>query len=992
MLQALWDDLDALTAERPVDVVCFSGDLVLRGDHTDSFAHVFENFVYPLLNHSKSQFFCLVPGNHDVDRTAVSVVEDDFISHLATSEQVDEYLATLQESVRLANFYTLADEVAPAVSPIGLGRAYVFDVQGIKVGVAALNSAWASCRDNERSKILVGKCQVESLLEHLTDCDVKIAMMHHPLDWLLESEQQFLEHRFRDVDMVLTGHRHESEDHLLVRRDEQTIYNTAGAIFSPGEPDHNAYAVLTLDIDESPVGAKQVTVRMRTYDSRVGRYVDDESWNTAGTALYILGNVDSSYFEMQNRIYNAYDKEADEGLLAFVLDQELRPIREIFVEPVLKRVSEYVKEQPDSDNAPVELQTIIDSSSHVCFVGKTHMGKSTLMRYVGSQARAHGAVPLYVDLDELNDTDTNIMRLIASHVDSGATRQDIETLFVQGKVWLLVDNMTTSRRERVHALRRMVERHESNRLILSIRENLWESIEVTHINNFLGIELESYYLQSPDRKKVRQYVEHLARMSDSEAVRPMLDKLMTIFARTSLPRSPFNITLLIYLLLRETNVDPINESSLMRYFMELVLERVSRRELRLGTYTFDDKERFLAYIAEAVYRTPDKELTENQFRRLVNVYHDDLKWRESDTGFQDLFFAKGILLNKGGGISFRFRGVYEYYLAKMALRNASLYSELVGMERILNLTNVISHLSGITGDRVDLVHYLHKALYGQVAALISTIDDLRLALFEGVDLGGLKMNLTETLENMALSESDLDELSDYPDRNTDYESQRVSIDSEELDDFGRFVSLFVLFGRVVRNTHELRGDDKQRSVELFLLTGVVLWYMFASGVDTVLAGALPPDWHIDTAHEAEAKDFVRRVLKILLPLVIQNMTADIIGTPKLALTFEELWSENRHSDLLGFVVTFLIADLKVGEYMDTLRQFVRSVRNRNLMQLALAKLVFYYTTNHMGNRNRTALRGMIADIQSRLEHRPKSDVIQGMNRAELLQKLSSNEI
>jgi tetratricopeptide (TPR) repeat protein len=66
--QAWRDNLDAIAQDRPVDLVCFTGDLAFSGK-SEQYREAGEaiEFLLHQLKLDKSRFFC-VPGNHDIDR------------------------------------------------------------------------------------------------------------------------------------------------------------------------------------------------------------------------------------------------------------------------------------------------------------------------------------------------------------------------------------------------------------------------------------------------------------------------------------------------------------------------------------------------------------------------------------------------------------------------------------------------------------------------------------------------------------------------------------------------------------------------------------------------------------------------------------------------------------------------------------------------------------------------------------------------------------
>ena len=67
-----------------------------------------------------------------------------------------------------------------------------------------LDSAWRSTGSGceERGKMLVGEQQVGVLHDNIKDTDLKICLMHHPLDWLSDLEMMNVEGRLKCFDFI----------------------------------------------------------------------------------------------------------------------------------------------------------------------------------------------------------------------------------------------------------------------------------------------------------------------------------------------------------------------------------------------------------------------------------------------------------------------------------------------------------------------------------------------------------------------------------------------------------------------------------------------------------------------------------------------------------------------------------------------------------------------------------------------------------------------
>ncbi|MBQ4222988.1 MAG: hypothetical protein II674_04050, partial [Prevotella sp.] len=81
----------------------------------------------------------------------------------------------------------------PNVKTTFLGSSFNFEVDGVKIGIAAYNSAWCSYDDDDSVYgLYLSEPQFNETYEQIKNCDLKIALMHHPLDWLKVEKQTII--------------------------------------------------------------------------------------------------------------------------------------------------------------------------------------------------------------------------------------------------------------------------------------------------------------------------------------------------------------------------------------------------------------------------------------------------------------------------------------------------------------------------------------------------------------------------------------------------------------------------------------------------------------------------------------------------------------------------------------------------------------------------------------------------------------------------------
>ncbi len=221
----------------------------------------------------------LVPGNHDVHRDRITDFETEWL--LSDKRNLDDITRCIQNVG--ANWKQLLgrlDDYAYFLETYGYdhlltGRdrliyADAREFDGFRVGIAGFNSAWSSRgvgREEMGRLWMAGRFQLETLNQQIPPNDFKIALLHHPSNWLFPEENpEFGDLLQRDYQFVLHGHEHRG----WVRPDASTGHTviSAGACYEWSESKNNGYNFVRLDFAQ---GTGEVWLRQ--YESSGGGWV-----------------------------------------------------------------------------------------------------------------------------------------------------------------------------------------------------------------------------------------------------------------------------------------------------------------------------------------------------------------------------------------------------------------------------------------------------------------------------------------------------------------------------------------------------------------------------------------------------------------------------------------------------------------------------------------------------------------------------------------------
>jgi predicted phosphodiesterase len=257
-----------------IDFIFVTGDITFASQQREyELARQFFDKLRSTTNVPKSRLF-IVPGNHDVDRSAITDKAHTTVSALDSSEAVNRLLGDDDgRRVVMRRFHQYQRFVNGY-----LGKDFPFDDSRYfyvkehkrdnkRVAILGLNSVWASASDADRLHLFLGERQVRVALRRVGRADVRIALMHHPFEWLRDSDHEVCKPLLlRDCDFVLYGHLHRTD--LLCQQSpgSRAIVIGAGACYETRKHP-NAYNLVHFDLD-----SRTGTIYLRTYSDRDGGF------------------------------------------------------------------------------------------------------------------------------------------------------------------------------------------------------------------------------------------------------------------------------------------------------------------------------------------------------------------------------------------------------------------------------------------------------------------------------------------------------------------------------------------------------------------------------------------------------------------------------------------------------------------------------------------------------------------------------------------------
>jgi tetratricopeptide (TPR) repeat protein/predicted MPP superfamily phosphohydrolase len=204
--------------DRPVDLIFATGDIAHSGQPAEyEIATQFFDQLLAAAALPKSRLY-LIPGNHDVDRE----VGETLLRTLDSEKRATTYFQpgkakphlTLKQAAFLAwhDEYFKGLRLWPRDSTCGPFDS--IEIHNQPLAILPINSALFCQDDQDHNKLWIGRRSLQAALEPLAKYDhaLKLALIHHPLDWLNYAERPNIEAAIQEnFDLVLRGHLHESK-------------------------------------------------------------------------------------------------------------------------------------------------------------------------------------------------------------------------------------------------------------------------------------------------------------------------------------------------------------------------------------------------------------------------------------------------------------------------------------------------------------------------------------------------------------------------------------------------------------------------------------------------------------------------------------------------------------------------------------------------------------------------------------------------------------
>jgi Calcineurin-like phosphoesterase/NACHT domain len=1008
---------------KPPDLVVFSGDLVLRGQDPESYATVEQFFLAPISESTDCPLdrLILAPGNHDIDRTAIDRIVETGLSHeLSSTEGVNRFLDDLEDyplaTARLLSFNAFIGG-RPAtylLKRTPLWSTYQLPSEDGPIGVAALNSAWRATGqsdDLDREHLLLGERQVDDALATLGECPTKIAIFHHPMDWLADFDRKQTGRLIvSNFDLVFTGHVHESDPQQLQTIHGSAMLSQAGSLYA-GRQYYNGYSWVSYD---GSVGT--VSVSLREYSDVRREFDKSTRLATDGLTTFPLPKVLATSrlpIRVADAIHAFNEVDFSKSLLsASPATKAPKDLKSIFVAPSLSTAPESAREVTDTrteriqDTTRVSPEDLVRAADNLVIIGKPQYGRTTLLHWAAQQLSdsldpSTLRATVYLEFNEIPKSSKVLARRIQAKLKEAAGNDaiDVESLMRSGECVVLIDDFDHTDVDRVDSVRTLMADYTKARWILSVEETLWLTLN-PEIPLDLGVKYRTVYLRPFGRRQTKELVRRWLRVPAGE-VDDTVDEVLNAMRRVAVPVTPFLISTVLAIVESGRQLSLVNYAAVLESLLEDFLQKAESSAASRGLVDYRNREHYLAQIAWRMVERGEYELDRADLEMESVEYFKRLGLRVAPSEVIEYMIERGVFIQRSGRVSFKYAAFAHLFIAKWMIEDRSALEKALTEDQYLLFAQEIDLVTGLQRNNATVLAVLRGHLDNAVEKAGGAIDVTLFDLIGSVGKEPLSEQARATLAkrfSQRPNAEERDEMLEEMDRPLQRTPPQTISRSSPRELMDRLMRTLVLYSQVVRNCELIGEATKSDAVgrafdvwtQLMVALSLVLeevvddgtyrrWYseLRLGGKEAAGADRGEPEGGGTTEAPAESvasqakspeesgvtEEMFRDFIRLIGPSVVQNVMEDALGTPKLDAILEARLDRTAEALATRLMEVCLYCELRLPRHLEHVRSFVADYgRNRYAMEIMLVHMARYYLVRPLTKAATTDVERILTEI------------------------------
>lgn len=1002
IIKALAEDLKKQVNENTL--LFFTGDLIDKGalgfsDKENAF-YIFEKvFIEPIISQNpslKGKIF-IVPGNHDVFRDKIDMYSESGLkSELGNVKSLDTFIQSNRLNSkhldRLADYKKWESDFYKRYnSKISTNFEFTFklNIGKYQVGITCLNSAWL-CKDEfDKENLLLGKNQIENSLSEISDCQVKLALCHHPLEFFKDFDRETLKIAiYRNFDILFTGHVHELSSSYtsdLLGNIFISIANSTIGDFPKERKYVNGYTIIDL------IPNNEIITHYRKFVETHENFVPNTDIGTEdGKKTFpILKDEKLNIFETNQSIIEGIESRFCEKLNEDIIMSSSNTsvkcsIDNLFVEPtILNSPQGNLK---DDDTIKYRIDSILGSNENYLIYGMKESGKTLLLdkMFIESVRRFNqfNKIPILLKYSDFKKKD--ILRVIREFV--AVSSNEIHNFLSSNAIILFIDDITFNGKdnEQIDSLKKLLVKYPKIQLVASVDLVLENVIPTDYLEHNDVLQTNITFIQNFSSKEIKLLIQkwYVGKEVD---LQDNMQKLIKSFIDFGLPKTPLSVTLFLWIFEKQEK-KPINNSVLVELFIENLLEKTNIENIYSETFDFTNKKRLLSFVAKYMHDNGDSDYSYAvDYVNLLGYFKDYLKTRfhGQPQKVLDDFIKRGILTYHDDNlIRFKSAFFFHYFLALHFDYDPRFKDYVFTGDNYLNFIEEITYYTGLKRDDVSVLNFTQEKLneaFGEFNNDIRNNHEKVDKVLESKKDNTVTFQIDKKKAENKLTEKQVDEMYDDSLSAIPVSKNIEKKDHTDQDTRRQIDKVLKLACNVLKNSEDVDDFEvKKGAYQNTLISSISFLMQYRDAlIIHYIKFKKQPD------HFPKNIDF-HLFIKII-PLIHQVVIYNWLGSQKLRPVITDKIEKDKTtlniSDFERFLSVFIYGDVKGGDYPQIIEKFVKSTKFNYLKDLSYLKIMSYYHLRNNGKELDKFYLKLMADIKQQigqLDKRNKSKFIKNL--------------
>lgn len=961
------------------DVIFFTGDVAYSGKEEEyKRASTFFDMLLSGFGLTK-EFLFIIPGNHDVDRTCGAALK----RTLASQEESNRYfiegepLAHIRD--RQKSFISWHDDYfsgfrkANTLSTCGPYSTLSFG--GFKVGILPINTTVFCHDDFDVGNLWVGRRSLESAIRNYTETtDVRIALMHHPLEWLNEIERtQITSMLYEHFDLVLRGHLHQTELLQTSGTAGTATHLAAGACYQGSNWPNRAMFV---DVFETslrmvPIRFDDLPTPLWTLDTSLfpdhPDYTGVFSWRTSPEPA--LSNLTTS---LGSKTVPAALSELGGTMVAaemlvdilrrnFEHDLFASPTgRLLYVEPRLSKVSQSLFSLIETDIPIFTVEEIIkNDNSYIINVPPEHGGTSLSKRLafeferVGVEAALRDALLL-----------PNYRAKLRPAFEEFSKKTKRPRV-------LILDNYNFYRHEKLLKEIQSLELFERYIVFATFR-----SVNTEPPPSVIGdINAESLFLWSISRSGIREIASGLLDSADSTYLSAVVEKVYSDLLALSIPLTPSNIIMYLKILDKERDFYPFNRVDIVHKYLTNAL--TAGAEVLAGSFNSREKIDILSEFSHNLFSRKASHFLERDWFEFCKSYMENTLSSFSAKDLLRGLEETRVLVRYDDKLYFKYGFFLSFLVGRHVANHPEMVKEFLEAPAGQLLYGVIETIAGLTGDGTNIIDHITSDLekkQGDFAKKFVPLDFDPMSKAEwSSDERDDQMwqAVSKEVEEGPIPTSELDLI------RTSFRAEARTVDQRvrysELKELEHEVfRTGVILGQALKAAHGVRAAVKKRAIAAYLRMhqigmqiGIIQAREIAKRDWFQWGGAIFIGWNRIPDKDDDETSSAMAII-VTLPGIVSSKAVEDFGSRKLGEAFKAALVEQDPESFLSLVLFELLVHTKPSEWEVCADERIRAIEKKAFyLSEMLNILMKEYKTGVNTLHERECLKRLIATIYAK---------------------------